>query len=220
MARRAICNSCWAWIASVFFLVAMAITARARAEDVIWGGLIVAENASKDGTPKTTAKWPAALAGREKQIYRIFGYKDLRVIGQAQQNIKTGEEDWLVPSKRFYLKVDMKYPIPNGYLLALQLYQEDKLLVEATVKLARGNPLYIRGPQVGSGQLIIALVAGGKESAWTKAHPPAAKSAASPSPSMSPPGPAGAPGPSPTDLPVPAPDAPKSAPSPATVPTS
>ncbi len=185
--------------------------ARSRAEDVMWGGLILAENPAKDGPTKISSRWPAALAGREKQISRIFGYKQLRVIGQAQKNIKTGEEDWLLPSKRFYVKVDTKNPIPHGYLVNLQLYQEDKMLVEANVKLARGNPLYIRGPQVGDGQLIIALQCGGKEAAWTKPKSSAVHPAAASTPAAAP-GPAGAPVSAPAaPAPAPTPDATKPA---------
>ena len=163
----------------------------------MWGGLILAENPTKDGAPKVASRWPAALAGRDKQIARIFGYKQLRVLGQAQKKIKTGEEDWLLPSKQFYVKVDTKNPIPNGYLVNLQLYQENKMLVEANVKLARGNPLYIRGPQVGNGQLIIALQVGGKEAAWTKPKTPPSHPAAVSAPT--PAAPADAPAPSAPD---------------------
>jgi hypothetical protein len=195
----------WASIASLFFVAASIGVAKARADDVMWGGLILAENSAREGPTRLASRWPAALAGREKQISRIFGYKQLRVIGQAQQTIKTGEEDWLVPSKRFYLKVDTRYPIPHGYLLFLQLYQEDKILVEATVKLARGNPLYIRGPQVGNGQLIIALQCGGKEAAWTKPKAPATHPAAVSAPTV-PADPVGAPVPAAAPAPAPSPD--------------
>jgi hypothetical protein len=187
MARRSISLARWALIATTLLVLTDAGVARARGEDVMWGGLILAENPTKDGPTKVSSRWPAALAGREKQIARIFGYKQLRVLGQAQQKIKTGEEDWLLPSKRFYVKVDTKYPIPNGYLVNLQLYQEDKMLVEANVKLARGNPLYIRGPQVGNGQLIIALQCGGKEAAWTKSKTSATHPAAVSTPAATPP---------------------------------
>src|SRR5262250_1133716 len=142
----------WFWLAPIFLLLADAGVAEVRADDVMWGCLILAENPAKEGLTKVNSRWPAALAGREKQMSRIFGYKQLRVLGQAQQKIKTGEEDWLLPSKRFYVKVDTKNPIPQGYLVNLQLYQENKMLVEANVKLARNTPLYIRGPQVGNGQ--------------------------------------------------------------------
>ena len=220
MARRASARNWWALLAPFIVGVALITAPLARADDVIWGGLILAENPSKDAAPKTPTKWPAALAGREKQISRIFGYKELNVIGQAQQTIKTGEEDWLVPSKRFYLKVDTKNPIPHGYLLALELYQEDKLLVEATIKLARGNPLYIRGPQVGSGQLIIALVADGKDAAWTKTRPIAAQSRAAMSPEVTPPSPTTVPKAAPAASLSPEPSESKPSPSPATVPAA
>lgn len=166
----------------------------------MWGGLIYAENPPAEGPLHPALKLPVPLAGREKQIGRIFGYKNLRVIGQAQQRIKTGGEEWLVPSKRFYVKVDTKNPTPSGYLLGLQLYQDDNLLVEANVNLARGNPLYIRGPQVGNGQLIIALICE-KESSLPKPKAPAAKPAVAPATPI--PGPEGAkPVASPTAIPA------------------
>ena len=186
----------WAVLAAVLLLMTGAGASVARAEDVMWGALILAENPPKDGPPKegpakegqtkVNSRWPAALAGREKQISRIFGYKQLRVLGQAQQKIKTGEEDWLLPSKRFYVKVDTKYPIPHGYLVNLQLYLDERMLVEANVKLARNTPLYIRGPQVGSGQLIIALQCGAKDAAETKAKPATAHPAANSTPAAAP----------------------------------
>ncbi|OAI43060.1 hypothetical protein AYO41_02965 [Verrucomicrobia bacterium SCGC AG-212-E04] len=195
--------------AALVLVLSVSAATAVRADDLMWGGLLIAENPVKDAPTHPPTKLPAPLLGREKQIAGIFGYKGLRVIGQAKQKIKTGEEDWLVPSKRFYVKVDTKNPIPNGYLVGLQLYQDDKMLVEATVKLARGNPLYIRGPQVGSGQLIIALVTD-KETSWQKAKAVTAKPAASPvgapSPGLSP-SPASAP--PPATVPGSVPDAPK-----------
>lgn len=212
MVRRISGTGGWALFAMLLFLWTTVRATNAHADDLMWGGLIVAENPAKDAPPQPPAKLPPALLGREKQIARIFGYKGLRVIGQAQQKIKTGEEDWLVPSKRFYVKVDTKNPIPNGYLVGLQLYQDDNLLVEASVRLARGHPLYIRGPQVGNGQLIIALVTD-KESSWQKAKAVATKLA--PAPALTP-SPAGSPASGSTSTP----EAPKAAPSPATVPAT
>jgi len=213
MMQRSIGLMRWAVLAAVLLVMTGAGASVLRADDVMWEALIFAENPpkewpAKEGPPKVNSRWPAALAGREKQISRIFGYKQLRVLGQAQQKIKTGEEDWLLPSKRFYVKIDTKNPTPHGYLVNLQLYQEEKLLVEANVKLARNTPLYIRGPQVGSGQLIIALQCGAKDAAWTKTKPAAAHPAANSTPAAAP-----APAPNPAA-------APASAPAPAATPSS
>ncbi len=161
----------WVWFALAFAGLGGSVAATLRAEDKLWIGLVIADNSTKEGTVRVGNRWPAALTGREKQLQKIFGYRHFQLVGQAQGLIKTGEEDWLVPSNQFYLKVDAKRPIPEGYLINLQLWQGTKQLVETDVKLSRTTPLYIRGPQVGEGQLIIALVCGGKEAAWTKAKP-------------------------------------------------
>lgn len=154
-------------------------------EDKIWTGLILADTAGKDGPVRVGNRWPGAVAGREKQLQRIFGYRHFKVLGHTQRKIRTGGEDWLVPSKHFYLKVDTKHKIPGGYLMNLQLWQEKKMLVETNVKIRKTGPLYIRGPQVGRGQLIIAVVCGGKDSAWVRAPKP--KLAVQPAPVVVPP---------------------------------
>ncbi|MBS0660002.1 MAG: hypothetical protein JSR82_17315 [Verrucomicrobia bacterium] len=147
-------------------------TALPPVEDKIWTGIILADTAGKDGPVRVGNRWPGAMGGREKQLQRIFGYRHFKILGQTQRKIRTGEEDWLVPSKNFYLKVDTKQKIPGGYLMNLQLWQDKKMLVEATVKIRKTGPLYIRGPLVGRGQLIVAVVCGGKDSAWVRAYKP------------------------------------------------
>ena len=67
-------------------------------------------------------------------------------------------EDWQVSSRRFSLHVNIRSPIPGGYSLGLQLDNEKRMLVAADVKLSRASPLFIRGPMVGQGQLVIVLV--------------------------------------------------------------
>jgi len=45
-----------------------------------------------------------------------------------------------------------------GYVLNLKLYKEKELLLETDAKLSKRSPLVIKGPQVGSGQLLLVLV--------------------------------------------------------------
>lgn len=164
------------WLTALLLVLAggspFGATAAPPLEDKIWTGIIMADTAGKDGPIRVGNRWPGAMAGREKQLQRIFGYRHFRVLGHAQRRIKTGEEDWLVPSRRFYLKVNTKSKTPGGYLMNLQLWQEQKMLVEADIKIGKTGPLYIRGPQVGGGQLIIVVVCGGKENAWVRALKP------------------------------------------------
>ena len=63
-----------------------------------------------------------------------------------------------MPSRQFFLRVDTKNPLPGGYALGLTLLRENRVLVQADVKLCRDQPLFIRGPFVGQGQLLILLM--------------------------------------------------------------
>jgi hypothetical protein len=70
----------------------------------------------------------------------------------------TGEEDWQASSKFFSLHLQAKPPWRSPYRLNLQLFQQQKLLLETEANLSKRSPLVIRGPQVGDGQLVLLLV--------------------------------------------------------------
>lgn len=124
-----------------------------RAEgDVLYGALLMAT------TEVQPVPAPAELKTQEASLETVFGYNQYRILGQKRKTVTTGTEDWLVPSRKFFLRVDTKSPVPNGYTLGLQLLRDDKVIVSADVKLSRERPLYIRGPFVGEGQLIILLM--------------------------------------------------------------
>lgn len=123
------------------------------AAETVWSGLVMANNVSEP-TPI-----PAELKGVEGTLKQLFGYNQFQVIGQSRQTLKTGEEDWLASSKYFSLHVDSKAEKgATSYLLNLQLFREEKLLLETEAKLSKRSPLVIKGPQVGDGQLVLLLV--------------------------------------------------------------
>ncbi len=64
-----------------------------------------------------------------------------------------------MPSRQFFVRVDTRTRLPegNGYQLSLQLFQHDRPLTTVDCHLRRERPLFIRGPMVGAGQLIILL---------------------------------------------------------------
>lgn len=126
--------------------------ANAGDQDVLYGALIMATNAEKPAPP------PEELRTQETNLKAVFGYNQFRILGQKRETVATGTEDWLVPSRQFFLRVDTKSPVQNGYALGLQLRRDDHVLVAADVKLSRERPLYIRGPFVGEGQLLILLM--------------------------------------------------------------
>jgi hypothetical protein len=132
-------------------LIAVAASTSESAETV-WSGLVIAENVAQ---PQPV---PPELTRIEGPLKKFFGYNQFQVIGQSQKSLKTGQEDWLATSKFFGLHVDAQGESAAGYVLNLKLYKEKELLLETDAKLSKRSPLVIKGPQVGSGQLLLVLV--------------------------------------------------------------
>lgn len=137
---------------SLIALVLGLSVAQMAAADTVWSGLVMANN-----RPEPTPI-PAELDRFEGTLKQLFGYNQYQVIGQSRQTLTTGEEDWLAASKYFSLRVDSKAAAKAAYRLNLQLFQDQKLLLETEAKLSKRSPLVIRGPQVGDGQLVLLLV--------------------------------------------------------------
>ncbi len=140
-------------VVALFALLVGSVPAEAVASDSVWSGLVMANN-SPEPTPI-----PAELNRFEGTLKQLFGYNQFQVIGQSRQALKSGEEDWEAASKYFSLHVNSKpAAAKSAYRLSLQLFQEQKLLLETEAKLSKRSPLVIRGPQVGDGQLLLLLV--------------------------------------------------------------
>ncbi len=102
---------------------------------------------------------PAELNRLEDTLKQLFGYNQFQVIGQSRKTLRSGAEDWLASSKYFSLHIDSKPSKGTAsYLLSLQLFQEQKLLLETEARLSKSSPLVIKGPQIGDGQLVLLLV--------------------------------------------------------------
>ena len=130
-----------------------------RAGEIVWSGLVMAENAAN---PQPA---PAELAQIEPTLKGLFGYNQFEVIGQSRKTLRSGQEDWLASSKHFALHVDAQGPSEGGYVVNLKLMQRDnteppteQLILETATKLSKRSPLVIKGPQIGSGQLLLVLV--------------------------------------------------------------
>jgi hypothetical protein len=134
-------------------LLLLAISAvSARAAHVVWSGLVIAEN-----VPQPTPI-PPELTKLEQTLKELFGYNQFELIGQSDKTLKTGQEDWLANSKYFRLQADARGENDAGYTLNLKLYKENDVLLETDANLSKSSPLVIKGPQVGSGQLLLVLV--------------------------------------------------------------
>lgn len=133
-------------------LLLICMATGAQGANRVWSGLVMATNA-----PEPTPI-PAELDRFEGTLKRLFGYNQFQVIGQSQQNLETGDEEWRATSKYFSLQVISKPAAQSAYRLNLQLFQEQKLLLAMQANLSRNRPIMVRGPQVGEGQLVLLLV--------------------------------------------------------------
>jgi len=131
----------------LFSLSVLATTVQADS-DRIWTALVLA---TKENPARPV---PESLTDMAPVIKKVFGYTSLYLLGEKKRNLVSGGEEWLVPSKEFFFKVQCLSREETAYNLRIELYRSEKLLLTTDVKLARGAPLYIRGPMWGEGQLI------------------------------------------------------------------
>ncbi|HYR22193.1 MAG TPA: hypothetical protein VEP30_04600 [Chthoniobacterales bacterium] len=146
------------------FLILALSAVSADAAQAVWSGLVIAENVPQP------APIPPELTGLEQTLKDLFGYNQFEVIGQSNKTLKTGDEDWLANSKYFALHVDARGENDSGYSLNLTLYKEKDVLLETDANLSKSSPLVIKGPQVGSGQLLLVLVVKDDELAHRRRH--------------------------------------------------
>jgi hypothetical protein len=152
---------------AVLFAICFALatgTPPLYAANTVWSGLVIAENVPQP------APIPPELTKFEQTLKDLFGYNQFEVIGQSDKTLKSGEEDWLANSKYFALHVDARGENDAGYSLNLKLYKEKDVLLETDANLSRSSPLVIKGPQVGSGQLLLVLVVKDDETAHRRRH--------------------------------------------------
>lgn len=133
-------------------LAFLCLAAPARAEgDAIWSALALA---TREDPAKAV---PPPLEKIAPTIKKVFGYDTLYLLGERKKAIRTGVEEWLVPSEEFFVKVKSLSRDPAHYNLMIELYHGKELLVTTKARLAKDAPLLIRGPQWGRGQLIFVL---------------------------------------------------------------
>jgi len=140
---------------AVLFAICFALatgTTPAYAAHTVWSALVIAENVPQP------APIPPELTKLEQTLKELFGYNQFELIGQSSKDLKTGQEDWLANSKYFGLRVDARGENESGYQLNLKLYKENDVLLETDANLSKSSPLVIKGPQVGSGQLLLVLL--------------------------------------------------------------
>jgi len=137
-----------AWLVA---LVLLSLVPLGRADDKIWAALVLGTN---ERPPKPV---PKELAAYAPGLRTIFGVNSLYLLGSKKREIVKGSEEWIVPTKVVFLKVRCLDRGAASYTVQLDLYLKKRLVVTSKVRLARGAPLYIRGPQWGRGRLVFIL---------------------------------------------------------------
>jgi hypothetical protein len=127
--------------------------ATVRADEGIWGALVLATNEQPaKPVPRQLEPFAAGLSS-------VFGYNSFYLLGAKQERIRRGDEEWIVPTKKVFLKMRCLDRSESGYRVQIELFVEKKSVVRTEVKLPSGAPLYIRGPSWGRGRLIFILEA-------------------------------------------------------------
>lgn len=140
-------------LAAAFLL---SLAALAVAEDRVWSAVLVANNVPQ---PKPI---PAELKPVAARLQRVFGYNQFEIIGSASAALEDGGEQSLKPTRTFWLKLKARQAsvkeARGGYLLNLQLYQDERALVDTVALIAPESPLFFRGPIHARGQVLVVLL--------------------------------------------------------------
>ena len=138
----------------VLLILGLSITA-ASAGDKVWSAVLVANNVA---TPKPA---PPELRTVAARIQRVFGCNQLEIVGKATAEIDDDTKTTLKPTKTFWLALQArrisKPEARGGYLLGLQLHQDDRVLVDTVALIAKDSPLFFRGPMSARGQVLVVL---------------------------------------------------------------
>jgi hypothetical protein len=138
-------------LAAAVLLLIMAPLGASAMGDRIWSALALAT------VEHPPASVPKSLEGLAPAINEVFGYNSLYLLGEKKRELFYMGEEWLIPSKEFFFKIQCLSQEVTSYILRIDLYREKNLLLTAEAKLSKGAPLYIRGPQWGRGLLIFVL---------------------------------------------------------------
>ncbi|MFZ5806031.1 MAG: hypothetical protein ACOY3I_02315 [Verrucomicrobiota bacterium] len=88
-----------------------------------------------------------------KSLNLLIGYRNYQKIGEAVCEPHASYDQWLLPSKVFFLRVNKIHPKK----VRLELFQEKKSIIQSEFPLPRKKPLIITGPLYGNGRLVLVI---------------------------------------------------------------
>jgi hypothetical protein len=137
---------------AAFLVWGSAVFTDAQGAESVWGCLIYATNQEGQG------EFPSRLSTYDQRLRTAVGYTHLRILGQGQTVVATGQENWLLFAGDLKFNASVAQAQRGMFLLGLKLFQNDREILETQARVSRGSPLFIRGPQWRDGQLILVVM--------------------------------------------------------------
>lgn len=117
----------------------------------VWSAVVLASKAKKGERP---APLPSELAPFAKQLTDFLGYDQFKILGAKTEVMDKANEHWIVPTKNFWLGTQATR-VAAGYRVTIEFFQDRRPLLKTVAILGPGSPLFIRGPEHVSGQIIM-----------------------------------------------------------------
>ena len=132
-----------------------AASSAANAAEKFWGCLLYASH------EKTSPDVPAWLKNYNERLIKLVGYPGVRSLGQTEVAVQPDKP--VVINLRGNMRIQLNSCVREGdgrYLVELKLFLGEHAIIETQARIARGSPLFFRGPAWRDGRLIVAVVIG------------------------------------------------------------
>lgn len=144
------------YLAVPLFLFAF-VLGSARAKDTLTSTLVLAIRENHSGKAESDLH----LRPYIKDIFSAFHYERLSLVGRKSRVIWEHSKGILKPNQVFYSRYAVLKRLRAHYHMHFDLIENsdtgEKLLATIEVLLAKGAPLYVKGPLWHSGRLILIL---------------------------------------------------------------
>lgn len=104
-----------------------------------------------------TGKTDDSLTRIQPKLKKVFGYKSYQQIGLQKTLLKEKDVLRLDLGEGIVLLVTPTASEKKNYTLDVEMYSGKAALVKSTVHIHEGSDVFIKGPEVGSTLLVVAL---------------------------------------------------------------
>lgn len=128
-----------------------AVPAKPAVPPKVWSAVVLASKVKKGEKP---APLPSELAPFAKQLTNFLGYDQFKLLGAKTEVMDKVDEHWIKLTKNFWLSTEATR-VGTSYRVKLELFHDTRPLLKTEAVLGPGSPLFIRGPEHVSGQIIM-----------------------------------------------------------------